>query len=170
MNEIRALTIKQPWAWAIAHGGKTVENRTWGTSYRGLVAIHAGARSGWDPAGEFSPLVQQSWAAVDQVPGGSAGPLTRASESLTFKAVIAVAWLRHCHQVPGPCSSCFRLSLNSPWAVQGAYHWVLQDVTQLPEPVPCDGKLGLWRLPGPVEAAVRAQLTSARVMREASRG
>ena len=40
---MRALTIKQPWAWAIIHGGKDIENRDWVTSYRGPLLIHAGA-------------------------------------------------------------------------------------------------------------------------------
>ncbi len=42
MAEMRALTIRQPWAWAIAVAGKDVENRSWQTSHRGLLAIHAG--------------------------------------------------------------------------------------------------------------------------------
>lgn len=39
---MRALTIKQPWASAIPVLGKDVECRKWSTSYRGLLAIHAG--------------------------------------------------------------------------------------------------------------------------------
>ena len=38
-----ALSIRQPWAWLILHGGKDVENRTWRTNFRGPVLIHAGA-------------------------------------------------------------------------------------------------------------------------------
>jgi ASCH domain len=38
-----ALTVRQPWADAIAHQTKRVENRTWKTAYRGPVLIHAGA-------------------------------------------------------------------------------------------------------------------------------
>lgn len=38
---MRALSVKQPWAWMIAHGIKTVENRRWMTSVRGPVLIHA---------------------------------------------------------------------------------------------------------------------------------
>lgn len=38
----RALSIRQPWAWLIAHGFKDIENRTWPTSVRGPVLIHAG--------------------------------------------------------------------------------------------------------------------------------
>lgn len=41
-----ALSVRQPWAWAIVQGGKDVENRAWRTShpallFRGRVAIHA---------------------------------------------------------------------------------------------------------------------------------
>jgi hypothetical protein len=39
---MRCLSVRQPWAWAIIHAGKTIENRTWSTSFRGRVAIHAG--------------------------------------------------------------------------------------------------------------------------------
>jgi hypothetical protein len=38
---MKALSIHQPWAWAILHAGKTVENRTWSTKYRGPLLIHA---------------------------------------------------------------------------------------------------------------------------------
>lgn len=38
-----ALSIRQPWAWLIVHGGKDVENRTWTTRFRGPLLIHAGS-------------------------------------------------------------------------------------------------------------------------------
>lgn len=38
---MKALTIRQPWAWAIIAGHKTFENRTWSTKYRGPLLIHA---------------------------------------------------------------------------------------------------------------------------------
>jgi ASCH domain-containing protein len=41
---MKALTIHQPWAWAILNCGKTVENRSWATSYRGPLLIHAGRK------------------------------------------------------------------------------------------------------------------------------
>lgn len=46
----KALSIKQPWAWAIIEGFKDVENRSWPTSYRGPLFIHAGLKEaplGW---------------------------------------------------------------------------------------------------------------------------
>ncbi len=39
---MRAITIRQPWASMIVHCGKDIENRTWRTSYRGPLLIHAG--------------------------------------------------------------------------------------------------------------------------------
>ncbi|RYC10134.1 ASCH domain-containing protein [Ciceribacter ferrooxidans] len=36
-----ALSIRQPWAWAILHAGKPVENRSWSTNLRGPICIHA---------------------------------------------------------------------------------------------------------------------------------
>lgn len=35
------LSIRQPWAWLIAHGFKDIENRTWSTKFRGRFLIHA---------------------------------------------------------------------------------------------------------------------------------
>ena len=36
-----ALSIRQPWASLILHGGKDIENRSWWTDVRGRVLIHA---------------------------------------------------------------------------------------------------------------------------------
>lgn len=41
---MKALSVKQPWAYLIIHGGKDIENRSWQTSYRGPLLIHAGQR------------------------------------------------------------------------------------------------------------------------------
>ena len=38
---MKALSIRQPWAWLICHAGKDIENRTWPTKFRGPVLIHA---------------------------------------------------------------------------------------------------------------------------------
>ncbi len=39
---MKAISIKQPWAWLIVNRYKPVENRRWKTSYRGPILIHAG--------------------------------------------------------------------------------------------------------------------------------
>jgi hypothetical protein len=158
MPEIRALTVRQPYASAIAVGGKRVENRSKPTSWRGLTAIHAGlgvdwhapmnhwlAAGLWPP--EFRNISKAEW--LRRNPAG---------------AVIAVAELTGCHyaiQAEG-CYAADRLC--SPWAMLHAFHWQLANVRPLPEPVPCKGMLGLWRLPEGAEKVVREQLE------EASRG
>jgi hypothetical protein len=38
---MKALSVKQPWAWLIVNGYKTVENRDWNTKFRGRHLIHA---------------------------------------------------------------------------------------------------------------------------------
>jgi hypothetical protein len=45
-DKIKALSVRQPWAWAIIHGGKDIENRTWqavnnGRMVPGRICIHA---------------------------------------------------------------------------------------------------------------------------------
>ena len=39
---MKALSIRQPWAWLIVHGHKDVENRAWPTGFRGRFLVHAG--------------------------------------------------------------------------------------------------------------------------------
>ena len=38
---MKALSIRQPWAWAIIHAGKDIENRSWPTKMRGRFLVHA---------------------------------------------------------------------------------------------------------------------------------
>ena len=38
---MKAISIRQPWAWLVVNGHKDVENRTWRTKHRGKTLIHA---------------------------------------------------------------------------------------------------------------------------------
>jgi hypothetical protein len=161
------LTIRQPWCWAIVHGGKPVENRGWPTRYRGPLWLHAGARSRWDPTGALFRLVRHAWEQyVRRIPGWPGLPasdveLNRKTTLMPFGAVSALAQVAGCHDsracyTPsggrGPGAYC------SPWGASEQFHIELAGVRPLPEPVPCKGSLGLWRLPQDVEKLVRAQL------------
>ncbi|MGW1557596.1 ASCH domain-containing protein [Streptomyces sp. NPDC002144] len=119
---MKALSIRQPWADAIAHQTKRVENRTWPTAYRGPVLIHASATH--DPyAVIYGPR-----------------PDVRS-------AILAVARITDCHYSDdGRCCG--------PWGDERVHHWTLTDVTTLPEPVPCKGRLGLWTPPPDVLLAI----------------
>ena len=41
---LKALSIRQPWAWLIVSGLKDIENRSWDTAHRGETLVHAGVR------------------------------------------------------------------------------------------------------------------------------
>jgi len=38
---VKAISIKQPWAYLIVNGHKDIENRTWTTKHRGPLLVHA---------------------------------------------------------------------------------------------------------------------------------
>ena len=50
---MKALSVRQPWAWAIIHGGKDIENRVWNTRFRGMIAVHA---AGTQESGSVVPV------------------------------------------------------------------------------------------------------------------
>jgi hypothetical protein len=156
MSDLRALTIRQPWAWAIAYGGKDVENRSWRPPlWCRTIAVHAGARSGWDADGEISPLVRRTWNEA------TAGSLNRKTELMPFSAIIATAQVSGCHQ-DTECMSTLNGQLCSPWAELDQWHWALAEVQHLPDPVSCTGRLGLWRVPIEAIGEVRRQLNEDR--------
>lgn len=129
---MRALTIKQPWAAAIAHGPKRIENRTRPIPQAHLgttILIHAGIAE--DKNALPADMVRQ-W-------------------PRHFGAIIAVATLADCHQDQRCCR---------PWGFPDTWHWRLDDVRALTHPVlGVRGQLGLWTVPDDVLAAVRAQTT-----------
>lgn len=61
MPRLKALSVRQPWAWAIIHAGKDIENRSWqavnhGLRVRGRICIHAAkgmTRDEYEEAREF---------------------------------------------------------------------------------------------------------------------
>ena len=50
---MKALTIRQPWAWLIVSGKKNIENRSWNTNYRGKFLVHAAAAFSTTPLEEI---------------------------------------------------------------------------------------------------------------------
>ncbi len=112
---MKALTICQPYAELIARGEKVIENRTWPTSYRGHLAIHAGKSRAWLMGDPFEP------------------------RGMAFGAVVAIARLADCVKVEDlPAPLCYHEHAHGPWC------WVLEDVTRFPEPIPARGAQGLW--------------------------
>jgi len=140
---MRALTVRQPWAAAIVLAGKDVENRTWATSHRGLLAVHAGKVL---PREVTSDLV----ADIHNVTGVRLRPLATG-------AIIGVVDLVDCHRATD-CAG--EAGLCSQWAEDGAsaWHWVLEAPRPVDPAVPATGALRLWRPSAPAIAAVTARL------------
>jgi hypothetical protein len=79
---IRALSIRQPWAWAIIYADKDVENRSWqavnhGLKVRGRIAVHAsGGMLRWEYVGAAAFMDEigvQCPPAIDLKRGGIIG-------------------------------------------------------------------------------------------------
>ncbi|MGE7135989.1 hypothetical protein [Staphylococcus warneri] len=149
----RGLTIKQPWAFAIAEGFKTIENRSRRTNYRGPLLIHAGltvdrnvsiVRYSRDAAIRFDQLGGPGnfWDARTHVPSAFYKP----QPSLALSAVIATARLAGCHEETDGCCA--------PWGLPGQWHWELADVQRLEQPIPKAGALGLWKPDADLMAAL----------------
>ena len=163
---MRGLTVRQPWAWAIIHGGKDVENRSRNIagSYRGPVAIHAGAG-----------LSEEGCMLVPDLLDATRPDLLAeyADATLTYGAIIGVVDLVDVHD-SGDCleRDMWRLARLygeqpdefsalpdngaggligrvrhcSPWAAPDAWHLVLANPRPLAVPIPYKGRLGLWTL------------------------
>jgi hypothetical protein len=157
-----ALTVHQPWAWALLHG-KSVENRPWKLGYRGPMWLHAGKT--WNEDGESSPLVQAAWQEHTGAPPtmnrqlGTKNLLLSPSSSLIRSgAVTALLKVVGCHHA-ADCASQDTRKLCSQWAVWGQYHIEVTVLAELPIPVPCQGQRKLWALPREVEQAARTQFS-----------
>lgn len=112
---MKALTICQPYAELIARGDKPIENRTWPTSYRGLLFIHAGKSRAWmEPEDD------------EQYPG------------MAFGALVATVRLVDCVRVERlPETLIDNPHANGPWC------WILADANRI-QPIPYRGAQGLW--------------------------
>lgn len=130
---MKALTIRQPWAGAIIHQTKRIENRSWK-----LPAVHTG-----------TPVLIHAGAERDKdaiVYGPNLG---------VYGAIIGVVTFADCHFDSGRQPCC------SEWAFTGVYHWRITNVIALPEPVPAKGQQQFWTPPDDVLEAVHQQLAAA---------
>jgi hypothetical protein len=126
---MKALSIRQPYAWLIVNGHKDIENRTWRTPFRGRVLIHAGINyPKRDYADDFVSYTRYygSYPARDEMIGGIVGVAT--------------------------ITDCVNKS-DSRW-FNGPYGFTLTDAKPLPF-VPCIGRLGFFDVPDDVAETLR---------------
>ena len=117
---MKTLSVRQPWAWLIVQGSKDIENRTWATSYRGPLLIHAG--------------LQVDQPVIDALMHDHCKKFPHTHDWPRFRTggIVGMADLVNCVT-----------SHDSEW-FDGPYGWVLAN----PRPVPFyarRGKLGIWQ-------------------------
>lgn len=120
---MKVLSIKQPWAHLILHGGKDVENRTWATKHRGRFLVHAS--KGMTQA-EYAEVFE--WCLRRKLTPPP--PLAKLQRGGIVGSVELV--------------DCQRAS-TSPWYM-GEVALVLANPKPLPF-VPCAGRLGFFEAP-----------------------
>jgi hypothetical protein len=166
---MKALTLHHPWAFAILHLGKDIENRDWTPDVcrlNGLdkllgetIAIHGGRPPKFGNNLEWFALEDQVDGLVWEIAGADEVIWTRFQAwtaqlgrrplftDFITPGVVAIATLTHAGH-----------GSRSPWAVPGSLHLMLSDVLPLAEPVQCRGAQGFWDLTDRDEAAVMEQV------------
>jgi len=137
---MKALTVKQPWAWAIIHGGKDVENRSRPTKHRGQLYIHAGVAESKEA---------RAWPAIRAAFTHHGITLDDPMVGMPRGHVIGTVDVIDCHHA----DDCLEKHYNyidghwtepcSEWSMPDQYHWVLAN-PQPVTPFPMQGKLGIW--------------------------
>ncbi len=169
------LSVRPPWSWAIAHGGKDVENRSggagrWRRALDANLMVHASG--GWSESGQYDRRVVAAYQRVivrargpvplsaglrrpDRVAGALLHPSLAIPDTrlrIQHGAVVAVTTVTDIHDVmPGCCESEWREYRYTDAAGQlrtDVVHLVFGPRTALPlDGITAKGRLGLWRPP-----------------------
>lgn len=128
---MRGLTLTQPWATLVALGHKRIETRSWSTSYRGELLIHAA--KGYPPACRaFADEEHEEEMLPAIVPRGvilAIGRLVDVRPTEDLEPHLSDQERRYGDYAPG------------------RFGWMLEDVRELRDPIPFKGSLGLWTVP-----------------------
>jgi hypothetical protein len=132
---LKALSGTECWFTAMLKFGKDIENRSWKSSFRGTIALHAAKgmpRSEYEKSKEY----------IERITGRAAPR----PDELKLQSIIGLIDIVDCVT-----------SSKSPWFF-GPYGFVVRNPVVLPEPIPCSGALSFWLLPLSVEEQIRQQL------------
>lgn len=128
---MKALSVRQPWAWAIVRGIKRVENRSRRTTHRGPLLIHASrSRASIEDAASVIPDVADA-------------------DSLPFGAIVGVVRLVDVVPVAEIADHPFAIG---PWC------WMLDDAETF-DPIPWPGRLQVFDVPDAVIRRARVRRT-----------
>lgn len=140
---MKCISVQQPWAHAIVHGPKRIENRTWSTHHRGELAIHASAKG----------RPREDWLFVESIwPGISRDKRPQ------FGAIIGLCRIVDC---VGVFEAKVKYPAQAQWINddEDTVCFVLDAVRSLRTPVFMPGKLGLFDLDDVTASLVRRQVS-----------
>jgi ASCH domain len=120
---MKAISIRQPWAWLVVNGHKDIENRTWATKFRGKVLVHAGVHK--VTKAEYADFVGRCRKRkIEEFP---------AIDGFRTGGIVGSVEIVDCV-----------LKSRSPWFV-GPVGFVLENARRLPFKS-MKGKLGIWEV------------------------
>ena len=138
---MKVLSLLQPWASLVVMGHKQIETRSWNTSYRGELLIHAGKS-------KRAALVAAEMPFCKHIPDFNALPFGAIIGSAVLTDVIRFdAHDAYDEQIAG-------LTLEEKAFgdyVTGRYGLVLSDAKAFKHPIPARGFIHLWDWNGPLE-------------------
>ncbi len=134
---MKALSIKQPWAWLIVAGIKDIENRSWAPpkafTLPQRIYIHAGLR---EDRNAYSPGFAPNDEISDQLTQREIVRWYEAHEArVTHGAIVGEVVVTAVYHDP-----------VALWATNRAYQWHLEGAVQYALPVPYKGRLGLFEV------------------------
>jgi hypothetical protein len=139
---MRTLSVLQPWATLLIAGKKRFDARSWRTTHRGLLAIHACSRF---PRSSRDHCEREPYRSALRQLGIDAGT------QLPRGVVLGTVHLLDCvrvEEVPDLPEDGLLLGDYQP----GCWVWQFADPVPLAEPVPVSGRLGVFESPLPVSA------------------
>jgi len=129
---MKTISLWQPWASLMAVGAKTIETRSWPTSYRGLLAIHASKRLVLPNDPEFLKAVRD---------------LGLLDQELPLGVILGTVELYDCIPVKKATATFFQEPVKEilfgDWS-PGRWLWLTQNFKRFDTPVPARGMQGLW--------------------------
>jgi hypothetical protein len=130
---MKALSIRQPWAWLVVNGIKTVENRTWSTDFRGRVLVHAGQKFALS-ADEYERLRDDLNQGLEE--DQETIRLPERPEDFQFGGIVGSV------EIVGCVTECDD-EYDALWHIDGHYAFLLNNPEVLPFK-PCKGKLNFF--------------------------
>jgi hypothetical protein len=140
---MKALSLTQPWATAVALGIKQWETRSWATGFRGEVAIHAA---------KGFPRWAKDFALMEHEEG-------RLPKDLPLGSIVCVAELVSCRSTEEVDKEIGEIERMYGDYSEGRFAFKLINVRPLAEPVLWRGALGFWAVEWDLHRLISAQLT-----------